>query len=187
MSRLLISAHNNPDYWTDVKYYIRNDLHHAWEIQDNEYLTWAGEFAQHSARAKFMLNNLMQDMHFSTARDIERHLEYCEKYHLETHDALLGHATAFGLDFVKHVAGRLSQEKIKQCSNITIYYTMQNNNVEALEHFDRVLDLDLRTIYERFYFHNMIEAAQNLQTYIVRKSLLHATKHAANPTTAKKI
>lgn len=187
MSPLLIAAQNNPDYWSDVKYYIRNDLRDAWKIYDNEYLTWAGECAQHIARAKFMLNDLMQDMSFSTPQDIERHLDYSQRYHLEIHDALLGHSTAFSLEFVKQVAARLSPEKIAQFRNLTIYYTMQHNNLDALEYFDGVLDLNLRKIHERLCSQNMIEAAQNLETYIIKQSLLHATNDVGNPTAIKKI
>jgi len=129
----------------------------------------------------------MQDMSFSTPQDIERHLDYSERYHLETHDALLGHSTAFCLEFVKQVAGRLSPEKIKQCSNLTIYHTMKHNNVEAMEYFDSVLDLDLRTMCARFYFHDMIEAAQNLEAYLVRKTLLHVIDDGSHTTATKKL
>lgn len=187
MSTLLAAAQNNPEYWTGVKYYINNDLRDAWESHDNDYLDWAGECAQHIPRATMLLNNLMQDMSFPTPQDIERHLDYSQRYHLETHDALLGCATAFDLEFVKYVAGRLSQEKIKQCINLTIYYTMQHNNVDALEYFDSVLHLDLRTMCARFYFHDMIEAAENLKAYLVKKTLVHAIDDGSHPTGIKKI
>lgn len=187
MSTLLSEAQNDPDYWTGVKYYIKNDLRDAWEIQDNDYLAWAGECAQHIPRATMLLNDLMQDMSFSTQQDIERHLDYSERYHLETHDALLGYATAFSLEFVKQVAGRLSPEKIEKCRNLTIYRTMEHNNVDAMEYFDSVLDLDLRTLCARFYFHDMIEAAQNLEVYLVKKTLVQTIDDGSHPTVIKKL
>lgn len=184
-SERLIAAQNNPDYWTDIKYYLRQDLHDAWEDNDRAYLEWAAACAQTVPRVKHLLNSLMQDLKFLTPETIFRHLDFCRTHNLEIDRAVLGHATAFGMDVVQGVVQRLSTTILNDNSTISVYYAVLNGNHEALEYFDTLFDL--RDIAGKLRHCDMTDTAATVDMYVTKRSLSEHTREYGCDVRAKKM
>ena len=178
-------AQNDPEYWADTKYYLKNDLRDAWAENDRAYLQWAAECAQNTPRAKYLVQDLMHDLTLGSVADIVRHLDFCHIHGFEVDGAVLGRATAFSIDVVKNVVARLPSKILMDNATVSVYYAVVNSNTEALEYFDTLFNL--RDVARRLRSCDMTDTAAVVDTYVVKRSLTEHTQEYSGEQRNKKM